>query len=1553
VRRHVKASFVGSALGNARLTVIGALLCTLLAFLGSSASASAATKGIVDYTGNPGSTGETIGGRFAAPRGVAVNNLSGDIYVVESGNNRIQRFDEDGDFISAWGRDVVSPGGVGDTNEKQTATVGGGATGGSFTLSFGATAPTTTNPIAFGATAVEVQSALEGIGGIGAGNVQVTGAAGGPYAIEFVGAGASVDQAQITANATGLTPSGTVTTATTQDGASFEICTVAAQCKAGTTIGGTGGTLSAPRGIAVNQSTGDLYVTNGSFRRVEQFSAAGAFVRAWGQDIVRTGFAGDNPAASAKQTLTVSATGGKYTLEFQGQVTTPLATGASAAEIQAALLALSSVGAGNAEVTGASSPFLITFKGSLSNSPQPNIVAASFAGEPLTGGTASVATTTTGSSGFEICGAVAACQGQASSFGTAGAFSTTSTTGAGFPAVVPMGPANAGNVLVPDVGNRRVQEFTSAGAFVRAWGWDVVLAGPGNDNSAPANQFEVCAASSFDVCKAAATAGAGAGDGQFGGNGILGNPTRIAADTAGRIYTVEPTFNFRVQRFTLSGGTVVADGTFAAALLSGSAAGNAPTDVTVDPLDNHLYVVKAVESPVERRILELDTTGSLVDTHLAQAGLNSIEGMALKAGGGIGYLTSAAPKTGVYTIGPPVPPTPIVEATMEVTATSAKLHGTVNPNGGGPLSTSYRFEYRPAGEAAWSKAPAVNVDIGNGETAVTVEQAVSGLQPNRDYEVQLVAFKGGSPVVSTGNAGNFKTLATPPDAQTFAAFWDTSTEELVLRGGVNPNNTATTYYFEYGLDPCGSSACESVPVAENAPAGSGGSLVTRVQRLQELVRGATYHYRIVADNGVEASPGVSEVRGDEMTIEVPEEEDCTNEAFRTGPSSQLPECRAYEWVSDADSGGLGLVGLSAAIGDDGNRAMFTAQVIGSPKSLPLYITPHSSVRTPEGWQVESLFPEAGSDIAGQSYTGADLGSVLWFGGSREELERYELSWIEVSLGGGYSTFGPIKPFNVQGDVSPAQSVGFRAQGISPDLSTVVFLTGHNVGGGVQYAADEPMVDGLDASNLYSASGIQSSTPSLAVVNREDGKLGPVIGGNCGAGLGGRMRTTEQGTLHEGAVSRDGSVIYFSVRPGSPATGDCPGATPKRLFKRIDDEHTVRVSEPQCSPACGGPDGNDEYRGASSDGSVVYFTTPRRLLNADGDNSVDLYVYDADPPSGQPSLALASGASGAEVSGVLRVAADGTRAYFSAKGTLAGPSSYGASPVAGQRNLYVYQRDEAHPTGRVAFVGTIDSSDDATYFHALPRHQGVGDGHLAVFLTAASLLQEDADSRRDAYRYDDDSGQLRCLSCMGSAGSDVLLARGSSSIYGTGVEEQVMRVASADGTEVLFTTKEGLVDEDLNGAYDTYLWRNGSLSLVSAGNGEAGISAHSEATTAAISPDGDGVFFLTRTALLPSDDNNARDLYVARVGGGFPEPAPPVICNGPDGCQGPQSQQSTGTEAAGSDSFSGPGNRAATKPCGKGKVRKKGSCVKVKKAGKGHKQGKRRGSRAGGDRGGNR
>ena len=87
-------------------------------------------------------------------------------------------------------------------DEVQTVTITGGPTGGTFTLTWGA--QTTVN-IAYNATAATVQTALGNLSSILPGNVAVSGVAGGPWTVEFIGTLGYASQVLIFGNGAGLT----------------------------------------------------------------------------------------------------------------------------------------------------------------------------------------------------------------------------------------------------------------------------------------------------------------------------------------------------------------------------------------------------------------------------------------------------------------------------------------------------------------------------------------------------------------------------------------------------------------------------------------------------------------------------------------------------------------------------------------------------------------------------------------------------------------------------------------------------------------------------------------------------------------------------------------------------------------------------------------------------------------------------------------------------------------------------------------------------------------------------------------------------------------------------------------------------------------------------------------------------------------------------------------------------------------------------------------------------------------------------------------------------
>jgi len=120
-----------------------------------------------------------------------------------------------------------------------------------------------------------------------------------------------------------------------------------------------------------------------------------------------------------------------------------------------------------------------------------------------------------------------------------------------------------------------------------------------------------------------------------------------------------------------------------------------------------------------------------------------------------------------------------------------------------------------------------------------VEAPVAGLEPNAEYHCRLVASdKYGT---TEGQDGTFKTLAVPPLASGEPASF-IAAHAATLVASVDPENSATTFHFEYGQ-----SEAYGQQTLEEA-AGSGLSEGYVHQRIEDLAVRTAYHFRVVATN---------------------------------------------------------------------------------------------------------------------------------------------------------------------------------------------------------------------------------------------------------------------------------------------------------------------------------------------------------------------------------------------------------------------------------------------------------------------------------------------------------------------------------------------------------------------------------------------------------------------------------------------------------------------------------------------------------------------------------
>ncbi len=231
-------------------------------------------------------------GRLDLPEGIATDPIDGHVYVVGNGrNNRIDEFTPWGGFVKAFGWDVA-PGAV---NEQQEVRVR--AATGAFRLELEGH-PSASVPL--GATAPELESALDALPGLGAGAVHVEavpGSADGKspyvYAIAFRGSRAATNVPQLATVNEGLTggqPSTLLEASTRAEGhaatAGLESCTEESGCQAGLEGGGAG-ELKDARAVAIDPA-GDVFVREVGNDRVQKFDSAGRFLLTFGGKVDKT-----------------------------------------------------------------------------------------------------------------------------------------------------------------------------------------------------------------------------------------------------------------------------------------------------------------------------------------------------------------------------------------------------------------------------------------------------------------------------------------------------------------------------------------------------------------------------------------------------------------------------------------------------------------------------------------------------------------------------------------------------------------------------------------------------------------------------------------------------------------------------------------------------------------------------------------------------------------------------------------------------------------------------------------------------------------------------------------------------------------------------------------------------------------------------------------------------------------------------------------------------------------------------------------------------------------
>jgi hypothetical protein len=913
------------------------------------------------------------------------------------------------------------------------------------------------------------------------------------------------------------------------------------------------------------------------------------------------------------------------------------------------------------------------------------------------------------------------------------------------------------------------------------------------------------------------------------------------------------------------------------------------------------------------------------------------------------------------------------------TSSSATLTATVNPDGVelNQGLAGCRFEWGETTAPYEHTAPCdkTAAQIGTGSTPVEVHAAISGLQAGKTYHYRIVASNPNDVNASiTEPSVGLDIAFGPPHLENISAL-DATATSATMQAQVNSNNLDTHIRLEYGTEagvyPQSTSAFDI---------GSGGTVQTVPLELSGLLPGTVYHYRVVAENVL--GEGSEAVISPDHTF-----------TTQTASAFSLPDDRGWELVSPiAKHGAI----IKAPSGEQPIQAAADGSAISYTSSSPTEANAAGnadkvqvlSVRSAGGWSTRDIVtPNAVTHGAATPPEYRVFSSDLSLGIvepdgqafspeiSPEASEKTPFLRTDFAEGNvsALCTVDCYRPL-VTGapgfaNVPPGTKFGVAFEGASADARHIVVSSG------------AALVEGAPEGGLY-----EWTEGRLEPINYLPGGVG--FAGSSRLGAPGRERT---------AVSADGARVVWSVAPSG------------HLYLRdVSAEQTVELDLNRGGSGTGTV--KPVFQLASPDGSVVLFTDEQQLTPGSGAAVGHPDLYRCQVITGESGeleclltdLSPANGGEAASVQGMVGASTDGSSVYFVANGVLAhnqvdhgaGPEEAAAGGCGGlfesqttaTCNLYLYRE------GTTSFIARL-SSNDRNDFSGGPARVSASGQWLAL-MSQRSLTGYDNRDRgsgtpvAEVYLYNaaaGSAGTMLCVSCNPSGARPVgeeyheLEAFVGGGINDIGAWDSRLFVAGflpaaitagepgvsvyeprslSDSGRLFFNSVDGLVPQDSNGTEDVYEFEppgvgecsaaastfaarsGGCVALISSG------ASGQESVFLDASESGDDVFFLTTAKLSPLDTDSAYDVYDARVGGGDREPEKPVECQG-DACQGFVAPPNDATPD--SLTFSGPGNlkplalsapvpRSKPKPkpkpkrCPKAKKLKHGKCARTKKAG---------------------
>jgi hypothetical protein len=719
--------------------------------------------------------------------------------------------------------------------------------------------------------------------------------------------------------------------------------------------------------------------------------------------------------------------------------------------------------------------------------------------------------------------------------------------------------------------------------------------------------------------------------------------------------------------------------------------------------------------------------------------------------------------------------------------------------------------------------------------------------------------------------------------------------EAEFQAAVNPGNLDTDFTFEYTTE----GQFEVEGFAGAAAAGSGplpaGNLDDEASAgVTGLAPGTQYRFRIVASN----EKGSDEMEGTFSTYPTygSDPTACGNEDMRVGFSALLPDCRAYELVTPADTNGRAPLGIGREAGN-----FTTHQVSPAGDSVPFRVEggtlpgsggtgsylgdPFVSSRGPGGWNTTFIGPSAAEAVAiTPGWTSPDQGYSFWVAENKGSALVEGKSTSYLRYPDGHSEI--LGEGSIDTDL---EASGFL---ISDGGDHVIFGTG-------ALASESTAIQIEPDASPDGTRSVYDRTP--------DGVVHVISLGPDSLPLASNEKPAFV------AASLDGEGVAFSVNVNT-------------LYLRFQNSETFEIGE------------GVKFAGIAEGGNRLFYTEGGRL-----------WRFDA------LTEERTSFSSGSVVPVI--ISPDGSAAYFVSTSKLSSePNPNGAVAKAGQQNLYlsregevsfvgtVTNRDVIGKPGRTEQVDGLGlwlesaSAPTAGRFGKVPARTSP-DGSVLLFQSEAPLDGYDSKNHSQVYRYDSVGERLHCLSCnpTGSAAtSDASLQSEEREGFALFFPQAWIQNLRSDGRRAIFQSTEPLVPADTDGRQDVYEWEDEGVGRCQSAGGCIYLlsSGHSPRNDYlyAVSESGSDVFFLSTDLLLPRDQDETPSIYDARVGGGFPEPVE-ADCQG-EGCR-PQISPPPAIPGAQTPVQGGGDNFVPPRKCPKGKhkVKRNGKvrCVKKKQA----------------------